>query len=77
MAPYINRDSDTLELLNFQLKVGEKDLVTKPVLINTLCWPRSEVVAIPDNLWENLSTKEKSSTRKQKGLKEGKTFGKI
>ena len=77
MAPDINRSPDKLELLNFQLNVGSDDHVTKPVLINTLCWPRSEVVAIPDKLWENLSTQEKSSARKQKSSNEGKTFGKI
>ena len=79
VAPDINRghECDKLELLNFQLNVGNKDHVTKPVLLNTLCWPRTEVVAIPDKLWENLSTEEKSSARKQKSSKEGKTFGKI
>ena len=75
VAPDINRGPDKLELLNFQLNVGNKEHVTKPVLINTLCWPRSEVVAIPDKLWENLSADEKSSARKQKSSKEGKTFG--
>lgn len=74
--------ADKLELLseselNFQLNVGNKDHVTKPVLLNTLCWPRSEVVAIPDKLWENLSTEEKSSARKQESSQEGKTLGKI
>jgi len=77
VAPDINRGPDKLELLNFQLNVGEEDHVTKPVLINTLCWPRSEVVAIPDKLRESLSTEEKSSASKQKSSKEGKTFGKI
>ena len=76
-APYINRDSDKLELLTFQCNVGEGDLMTKPVIVNTLCWPRSEVVAIVGNSWESLSTEEKSSTRTQKCSREEQTFGKI
>lgn len=50
--------------------------MTKPVFVNTLCWPRSEVVAIPDKLWKCLSSEEKSSAKKQ-GSKEGITFGKV
>ena len=69
------RGPDKLEFLNFQLNFGEKDNFTKPVFINTLCWPRSGVVAIPDKLWEGLSSEEKSPTREQTS-KEGKTFGK-
>ena len=50
--------------------------MTKPLLLNTLCWPRSEVVAIPDELWECLSAEEKSSVKKQSS-KVGRTLGKI
>ena len=49
--------------------------MTKPVLINTLCWQRTEVVAIPDELWEGLSVGEKSSVNKQ-STKDGKTLSK-
>ena len=50
--------------------------MTKPVVVNTLCWQRSEVVAIPDELWERLSVEEKSSLNKQ-STKDGKTLGKV
>ena len=50
--------------------------MTKPLLVNTLCWPRSEVVTVPNELWERLSTEEKSLVKKQSS-KEGKTLGKI
>jgi len=56
-----------------QLNSGGKDHVTKPVLVNTLCWQRNEVVSIPDELWESLSVEEKSSINKQ-SVKEGKTL---
>ncbi|XP_078370059.1 alpha-mannosidase 2C1-like isoform X2 [Oculina patagonica] len=54
-----------------QLNSGQKNHVTKPLLINSFCWPRSEVVALPDELWECLSAEEKSSVKKQSS-KEGR-----
>jgi len=65
--------NDSCSRVLSQLNFGEKDNFTKPVFINTLCWPRSEVVSIPEKLWEGLSSEEKSSTREQTS-KEGKTF---
>lgn len=50
--------------------------MTKPVLVNTLCWQRTEVVAIPDELWDDLSVEEKSSVSKQ-STKDGKTLSKV
>ena len=50
--------------------------MTKPVLVNTLCWSRNEVVAVPGELWECLSAKEKASVNQQT-TKEGKTLGKM
>ena len=60
----------------FQLNSGQKDHVIRPVLVNTLSWARRQVVAIPDELWECLSTEEKSSAKTQRS-KEGRTLGKI
>lgn len=50
--------------------------MTKPVLVNTLSWGRSEIVTIPGELWEHLTEEEKFSVRKQTG-KDGKILGKI
>jgi len=50
--------------------------VTKPVLVNTLSWGRSETVTIPGELWEHLTEDEKFSIRKQTG-QDGKILGKI
>ena len=47
----------------------------KPLLVNTLSWPRTEVVAIPYELWELLSIAERSSMNKQSS-NEGKMLGK-
>ena len=48
--------------------------MTKPVLVNTLCWQRTEVVAIPDELWEG--SEGKSLVNKQ-STKDGKTLSKV
>ena len=48
-----------------QLNSGKEKCATKPVLVNTLGWPRSEVVTIPKELWERLSAKEQSSLKTQ------------
>lgn len=50
--------------------------MTKPVLVNTLSWGRSEIVTIPGELWEHLTEEEKFSIRKQTG-EDGKILGKI
>lgn len=50
--------------------------MTKPVLVNTLSWGRSEIVSIPGELWEHLTEEEKLSIRKQTG-EDGKILGKI
>lgn len=50
--------------------------MTKPVLVNTLSWGRSEVVTIPGELREHLTEEEKLSIRKQTG-EDGKILGKI
>ncbi|CAH3126967.1 unnamed protein product [Porites lobata] len=50
-----------------QLHSGGNDQVTKPVLVNTLSWGRSEIVTIPGELWEHLTEEEKFSIRKQTG----------
>lgn len=50
--------------------------MTKPVLVNTLSWGRSEIVTIPGELWEHLTEEEKLSIRKQTG-EDGKILGKI
>lgn len=50
--------------------------MTKPVLVNTLSWGRSEIVTIPGELWEHLTEEEKFSVRKQTG-ENGKILGKI
>ena len=50
--------------------------MTKPVLVNTLSWGRSEIVTIPGELWEHLTEEEKFSSRKQTG-EDGKILGKI
>lgn len=50
--------------------------MTKPVLVNTLSWGRSEIVTIPGELWEHLTQDEKFSIRKQTG-EDGKILGKI
>lgn len=50
--------------------------MTKPVLVNTLSWGRSEIVTIPGELWEHLTEEEKFSVRKQTG-EDGKILGKI
>ncbi|XP_067041919.1 alpha-mannosidase 2C1-like isoform X2 [Acropora muricata] len=48
-----------------ELNSGKKDCATKPLLVNTLSWPRTGVVAIPCELWELLSIAERSSMNKQ------------
>ena len=50
--------------------------MTKPVLVNTLSWGRSDIVTIPGELWEHLTEEEKFSIRKQTG-EDGKIRGKI
>ena len=50
--------------------------MTKPVLVNTLSWGRSDIVTIPSELWEHLAEEEKVSIRKQTG-EDGKILGKI
>lgn len=50
--------------------------MTKPVLVNTLSWGRSDIVTIPGELWEHLTEEEKFSIRKQTG-EDGKILGKI
>ena len=50
--------------------------MTKPVLVNTLSWGRSEIVTIPGELWEHLTEEEKFSIKKQTG-EDGKILGKI
>ena len=62
-------------LFLIQLNSGEKDHVTKPLLVNTICWPRTEVVAIPAEQWELLSIAERSSVSKQSS-NEAKMLGK-
>lgn len=54
-------------------QLNGKDSVAKPVLVNTLCWPRTEVVTISDNLWGRLSVEEKSSVNTQ-SAKDGNTL---
>ncbi|XP_015750307.1 PREDICTED: alpha-mannosidase 2C1-like, partial [Acropora digitifera] len=51
--------------LIWELNSGKKDCAMKPLLVNTLSWPRTEVVAIPYELWELLSIAERSSMNKQ------------
>ena len=58
-----------------QLNSGKKDCTTKPLFVNTLSWPRTEVVAIPCELWELLSIEERSSMNEQSS-NEGKMLGK-
>ena len=50
--------------------------MTRPVLVNTLSWGRSDIVTIPGELWEHLTEEEKFSIRKQTG-EDGKILGKI
>ena len=50
--------------------------MTKPVLVNTLSWGRSEIVTITGELWEHFTEEEKFSIRKQTG-EDGKMLGKI
>nr|XP_058950702.1 alpha-mannosidase 2C1-like [Pocillopora verrucosa] len=56
-----------------QLNSGEENCLIKPVLVNTLSWPRSEVVTIPKELWERLSANEQSSMKTQRS-KEGENL---
>lgn len=57
--------NDSCSKVISQLNSGKDKCVTKPVLVNTLSWPRSEVVTIPKELWERLSAKEQSSLKTQ------------
>lgn len=57
-----------------QLNSEEENCLIKPVLVNTLSWPRSEVVTIPKELWERLSANEQSSMKTQRS-KEGENLG--
>ena len=49
----------------YQLNRNGKDTVSKPVVVNTLCWPRDEIVSISTELMEKLSDQERSSLQTQ------------
>ncbi|XP_068702429.1 alpha-mannosidase 2C1-like [Montipora foliosa] len=56
-----------------QLNSSGKECVTKPVLVNTLCWQRSEVVTLSSEFWAHLSMEERSSVHNQCS-KDGRTL---